>query len=659
MSEPAEDEGDPLIGRLVDERYKILEPMASGSMGAVYKAERVPVGKVVAIKFLHAGFSQDTEFQARFDRETRVMSKLAHPNCVSVVDFGVWENAPYLVMEFVPGTTLRQIIDDGPLPPARALALARQITAGLAHAHAQGIVHRDIKPANIMISDEIGTGEHVRILDFGLARLRGAVGRDATQTNIVVGTPNYMAPEQTVGGGTIDARTDIYAVGVVLYEMIVGERPFQAEDTLALLGMHRAAPIPKITDRVGDRVALPDGLQAVVEKAMAKAPDDRYQSAIEFADAIDLLIGPRIGDSRPIAVARRSGAEAMAPTLQFDVSSEIVDDTAIEPPSKRRARFKDERPVKVVKKTSGGMFALLGVMLLLGTGAYGAYYVLKKRHATSSAPTAAGSGSAASPGSASPGSASAGSAVAAITPDAMEQAGSATPVTPGSDVAIDAAEPTPVTTLDAGEIIEPVGPGSGEPGAGSAVEPGAGAGSAADEIEMAPDPVAAEDLAPKKGDGPDDEADDAPKTTADVEKKAPPPPTKATTIHDAVMLIKSGQDELALSSLRALWKKNPKSAYVPFLLANLYFDKRWWSVALDHYRIAINKNAAYKRNPVLVRNTIRMLASGKTNRRAELFLRGVIGPQIARPYLKVAATYDKSPAVKAQAGRLYRAMGGR
>ena len=127
-------EADELVGSLVDGRYTILEAMASGSMGAVYKAERVPVGKLVAIKFLHAPFANDSEFLARFERETRVMSKLNHPNCVSVVDFGVWDGAPYLVMEYVSGTTLRALIDNGPLPARRALALVRQIAAGLAHA---------------------------------------------------------------------------------------------------------------------------------------------------------------------------------------------------------------------------------------------------------------------------------------------------------------------------------------------------------------------------------------------------------------------------------------------------------------------------------------------------------------------------------------------
>ncbi|HEY6173832.1 MAG TPA: serine/threonine-protein kinase, partial [Kofleriaceae bacterium] len=319
---------DPRIGGLVDDRYRVIEAMASGSMGVVYKAERIPVGKLVAIKFLHAPFANDSEFLARFERETRVMSKLTHPNCVSVVDFGVWDGAPYLVMEYVSGTTLRSLIDNGALPARRALALIRQIAAGLAHAHAQGVVHRDVKPANIMVSEEIGTGDHVRILDFGLARLRGAVGRDATQSNVVVGTPNYMAPEQTVGGGLIDARTDIYAAGVVLFEMVCGERPYQADDTLALLGMHRAAPIPRLADRMPEGVALPAGLQDVIDQAMAKAPSDRFQSAIELTEAIDAVASARPLDIRSRRIRRPSEARraaGAAPTmLDLSDAAELV-----------------------------------------------------------------------------------------------------------------------------------------------------------------------------------------------------------------------------------------------------------------------------------------------------------------------------------------------
>src|SRR5215510_11926585 len=142
-------ERDERIGAVVDGRYKILDRVAEGSMGVVYRAERVPVGKPVAVKFLHTAFASYPEFKDRFEREIRVMSKLAHPHCASVLDFGVEDDAPYIVMEMVAGTTLRDMLDDGPLPPGRALYLARQLAAGLAHAHEQGIVHRDIKPANL------------------------------------------------------------------------------------------------------------------------------------------------------------------------------------------------------------------------------------------------------------------------------------------------------------------------------------------------------------------------------------------------------------------------------------------------------------------------------------------------------------------------------
>ncbi|MCA9679446.1 MAG: serine/threonine protein kinase, partial [Myxococcales bacterium] len=304
-------EADGRIGSVVDGRYRILEPMASGAMGAVYRAERVPVGKVVAIKFLHAAFASDREFLGRFERETRVMSRLAHPHCVSVVDFGVAEGAPYLVMDFVAGVTLRELLDDGPLEVTRAVALTRQVLAGLAHAHAQHVVHRDIKPANIMITEEIGTGEHVRILDFGLARLRNA-SVDTTQSHVVLGTPSYMAPEQTVGAA-VDARADLYAVGIVLFEMLTGVRPFVAEETYVLLAQHRSAEVPRLGEHVPAGTVLPPGLQDVVDRALAKEPGARYRDAIEFADALDELGGgggggAGLGRAETIASPPRSRA---------------------------------------------------------------------------------------------------------------------------------------------------------------------------------------------------------------------------------------------------------------------------------------------------------------------------------------------------------------
>jgi serine/threonine-protein kinase len=610
------------VGTIVDGRYKIVEVMAAGSMGSVFKAERVPVGKIVAIKFLHASFANDTEFQARFERETRVMSKLNHPNCVSVVDFGVWENAPYLVMDFVAGDTLRTILDRGPIPPQRALSLCRQIAAGLAHAHAQGIVHRDIKPANIMVAEEIGHGERVRILDFGLARLRGNVGRDATQHNMVVGTPNYMAPEQTVPSANVDARADIYAVGVVLFEMVVGDRPFHAEDTLQLLGMHRAAPIPRLKDRVKEDVELPNGLQDLIDKAMAKAPDARYQTAIELADAIDDVIAGKRSSEVDVTIPtptkkKTTSPEAIAPTM-VDLSTE-----SDEPPP-RRSRF---------------WRTMFTAMILVGGAAAMAGYLIHRN--ADSEKKAEGSAQQVAVVPPTIDAAELPPIDAAIVPPAIDAA-----IVPP---AIDAAEVPPI---DAAEI-PPVD--AAEQGSGSAQGSGSGQGSSAgsDEIEM--DPEKAEDLDPQKGSAEKavDEAEDAPTTGSAAEAKTPEAPKRAATLHDAVLLIKDGQREQALAALSRLGRESPKSAYIPFLMGNLYADKLWWSVAMDEYSRAIKNNAAYRKNPTLIRNVIRMLASRKTQRQAGGFLVRTVGHP-AIPLLKTAAARDPNAIIKQQSTMLLR-----
>ena len=538
-------------------------------------------------------------------------------------------------MEYVAGVTLRSIIDNGPLPPARALGIARQIAAGLAHAHTQGIVHRDVKPANIMISDEIGAGEHVRILDFGLARLRGAVGRDATQTNVVVGTPNYMAPEQTVGGGIIDARTDVYAVGIVLFEMICGDRPFQAEDTLALLGMHRAAPIPKLVDRVEDPVEIPDGVQAIVERALAKSPEDRFQSAIELAQAIDAVTSAITAaiiseNSRPVATpSARHNAAGLAPTM-LDIDSQVgasLADLTLE-----------RAPVHRRKKSSSNMFGALLAVAVLGGGAYAAWYA-KERSAA---------------GKTKLGSASGGSSH-------VQPKGSAVAI---GSTTHDAAVPDAPSHV--GSAVEPVGAGSdtgsntiadiGSAGSGSAEVPEVGSGSGGPgEIELEPDPVSADHAVPESEPTEnEDEAADAPATEEEVEKQpAPPAPKLARTIHDAVVLIKQGERDLALSSLLQLKRKVPKSAYIPYLLGNLYFEKRWWSVALSNYRLAIKKNGGYRKNGVLIGKVVRMLASNKTAGKAAAFLRGTIG-RPAGTYVRFAAAKNPNPTVRKRAAVLAR-----
>ncbi|MGE6757473.1 protein kinase domain-containing protein [Corallococcus interemptor] len=293
---------DPRIGSVLQERYRIIERLAAGGMGMVYRGERLEVGKPVAIKFLHAWAARDEDFRKRFQVEARAMSRLTHPCCVSVIDFGVDQDSPFMVMDFVTGETLRGTLRDGPLLPARALSTVRQVLAGLAHAHAQGIIHRDIKPENIIVTHAEGLGEQVRILDFGLAKLRDEV--TGLTSGLMLGTPAYMAPEQ-IHGEPVGPPTDLYATGVLLYELLTGKKPFNATSNAELLRMQREVTPPRLRDAVPD-AGFSAELEATLAKALEKAPGNRFQSAKEFLAALEAAgAGP--------AVAPAAGAAPEVP----------------------------------------------------------------------------------------------------------------------------------------------------------------------------------------------------------------------------------------------------------------------------------------------------------------------------------------------------------
>ncbi len=277
---------DPRIGSVLQGRYRIIEKIATGAMGSIYRAERLKLGRPVAIKFLEVSFAAEAdELLQRFEREARAMSRLGHPHCVSVIDFGV-AGAPYIVMEYVTGTTLEQIIGNwGALPPQRAVTIIRQVLAGLAHAHRQEIIHRDIKPANIMLTEATGTGDHARILDFGLAKMVDVADLDISTSRVVLGTPSYMPPEQSLGQ-PVDARSDLYSVAVVAFELLTGKKPFSDPDKLETLRKHQEEPPPRLAD------AAPEGefseeLEQVIARALAKRPEDRYADAIEMSSELE------------------------------------------------------------------------------------------------------------------------------------------------------------------------------------------------------------------------------------------------------------------------------------------------------------------------------------------------------------------------------------
>lgn len=274
---------DPRVGSVLHGRYRLVERFTAGSMGVVYRAERVGLGRGVAVKVLHESYAATDDGRRRFEVEARAMSRLSHPNCVGVMDFGVVDGAPYLVMDFVTGWTLREVIRaEGRLAPVRAVRIVRQIVAGLAHAHGQGIVHRDVKPENVIVSRIEGGGEQVNVIDFGLAKLRG---NKSVTTGVALGTPGYMSPEQTIGR-SVDNRADVYAVGIILFELLVGQKPFQGPDPFELMRMHREVPVPRLA-QAAPGVGFSPKLEAVVQRALAKAPEDRFATMEELAYALD------------------------------------------------------------------------------------------------------------------------------------------------------------------------------------------------------------------------------------------------------------------------------------------------------------------------------------------------------------------------------------
>jgi serine/threonine-protein kinase len=301
----ARETADPLVGRIISDRYRVLAPLGRGGMGTVYRVEHVMLKKEVALKFLHPELGRLDEVSRRFEREAEAAAKLDHPNIVNVTDFGrTSDGMLFLVMELLAGRSLTHVIrTDGvgrPLPVEQALHIERQILRALEHAHASGIVHRDLKPDNIMLIERDGERDIVKLLDFGIAKISapdGAPGEALTQAGMVFGTPEYLSPEQAMGEDA-DRRADLYSAGIVLYEMLTGRRPFEAESKVAIVSMHLTQKALPVTQAAPD-AHIPHWLERVVEHAMAKKRDERFATAQEFLQAIDASVGA----SQPLTVS--------------------------------------------------------------------------------------------------------------------------------------------------------------------------------------------------------------------------------------------------------------------------------------------------------------------------------------------------------------------
>ena len=298
-----------LVGQVIADRYHVLRKLGEGAMGQVYLAEHVKMGRECAVKVMHPALLNDADAVSRFNREASNASRIVHPNVATVFDFGETpDGITYLAMEYVDGGSVGALLRrEGVLAAPRAVGLARQMADALASAHDLGIVHRDLKPENVMVTRGRSGRESVKVVDFGIAKAAGQA-QHVTQTGFVIGTPDYMSPEQ-LGGEEADARTDVYALGCILYEMLTGDKPFAGPsgEVVVMRRLIEPAAPPSLL-----RPDLPATLDAVVVRALALSPADRFQTATEFGEALTALHLDGGGVTAPPARARRPPADPPA-----------------------------------------------------------------------------------------------------------------------------------------------------------------------------------------------------------------------------------------------------------------------------------------------------------------------------------------------------------
>jgi serine/threonine-protein kinase len=407
---------DPLIGSVVDGRYEVLSVLGEGGMGVVYEIRHRALGKRFALKALRKDLASDGEIAARFMQEARTAASVSHPGLVEITDFGkLPEGQPFFVMELLEGQSLSTMIRrGGPIPAARAIDIVRQIAEALGAAHERSIIHRDLKPDNIHISQAKGGRDRVTIVDFGLAKVIGT--SRLTRAGMVFGTPHYMSPEQAMGEIT-DHRADVYALGVVMYEMFTGRVPFEADSYMGVLTKHMyMAPTPP--SQLTGTAAL-GALEAILLRCLEKKPEQRYPTLRDLIIDLDLLSA---GDTQALQLPQLRGASRSVLADELELPSHDELELGL--------------GAAVPRSKAWWPFSLVGALFLAGIGT-----VFAVRHATS--PTAqpgrapllpsAAVSSLLSPGS-SPDGAPGGPSTTPAPPDQLSTGAAASPAASGSSL---------------------------------------------------------------------------------------------------------------------------------------------------------------------------------------------------------------------------------
>jgi eukaryotic-like serine/threonine-protein kinase len=366
--------GDSLLGQTLAGKYRIEERLNEGGMGAVYRGTHVLMDKTVAVKVLHPSLAADEKIVARFSREARAASRISHPHALSVTDFGESEDGVvFLVMEYLSGQTLKEVIrQEGPMPLARVVEIIRQVGGALEAAHSQGVVHRDLKSENIMLLSSSGP-DYAKVLDFGIAKIKepeGTYDPSLTAPDLVIGTPQYMSPEQCSVSPGIDARSDIYSLGVIIYEMLVGHVPFTGESPTAIMLKHLQEAAPSV---LAERPDLPATLERIVMRALAKRPEDRYQSVKELLE--DLMIAAGMEPSAASSVAGAGGNRIVVSTESAAANSGTAVDAdeetmvrprvttkPVAPPVTATGRSVGFNPWKILIPSVAGLLVIFAVI---------------------------------------------------------------------------------------------------------------------------------------------------------------------------------------------------------------------------------------------------------------------------------------------------------
>jgi eukaryotic-like serine/threonine-protein kinase len=374
-----ETQADPLIGTVVAGKYRVVRQLGEGGMGCVYLAEQQlgSTARKVALKTLHKHLSHDKHIQARFDREAGTVAALEHPNTIQVFDYGTMEDGTlYIVMEYVQGRSVADILEkDGAMPPARVTHILKQVCGSLEEAHGHGIVHRDLKPDNVVLCERAGQKDWVEVLDFGIAKRSSEHDPNEaklTQQGMVLGTPPYMSPEQFTGQ-PVDVRSDIYALGVMAYEMLTGKLPWDANTAWEWASKHMTEP-PKSIELQPLGPNVPEGMRSAIGRALAKNKDERFPSVTEFFEAFQNG-GAAMGAGQTGAMDAAAPAPGRAKTemAQPAVPALIGAPPAVAPTfASPGGASVPQAPPRAEKKSGGAPGLVIGLgalaVLLLGGG---------------------------------------------------------------------------------------------------------------------------------------------------------------------------------------------------------------------------------------------------------------------------------------------------